>query len=430
MNGSVPFVTGIHSPMVRNGSKVMQHILTHHQVLEEVNNVQKELDSQRSKLTEENKLLKTLIMVHAMKLNPTKAGGESNTPEHQSVLNDIINNERSTLLSSTMSNPDIERQAMNVIKSAEQLLATNGQGDPSVPSTNLGDVAVTAPSQEDVPMPTGTLRARQSPWKGQCEFVTSMQARGVVPPPGLTPMGRLSAPPGLCQDQRVSQDLPVHNISQGRESQAQNLNLASRPFMATKPSQMQSASRSPQTLQLTNLVTASRSSVALQPCQSQSMSGPPGSLQSAVWAPKPQQPSRVPSKWCSSATHCDSQQVDAKLFSSASTTASRLNPSQFPSDSSELAAGDSMVSTAMLCSSPFHSASGGATTTGGTHAMTSSLMQTTGQNFSSECAVPTPDLYNRGDNWSKASTCEQVAPRARLEPAPEFFCDNSWALSV
>lgn len=279
-------------------------------------------------------------------------------------------------------------------------------------------------------MPIGTLRASESLWKWQGKSVTSMQAQGVVAPPGLTQVGCLSAPPGLCQGPRLTQVTPVHFTSHANESQTQNLHSASWPCITRNSGQSQTASRLPQKLQRSNLVPASRSSVALQPCQSQPISGSLGSLLSAVGPPVPQQAGEFSSQLWSAVPDCDSQLMDAKLSNSASTTASRLSSSQLPSNISELSTGASMVNTTMLCNSPSYSGSDRATITSRGNAMTSRLMQTMGQNSAPVSATPITDTYNRGDYWSKASTCERLATRARLEPATEFFCDNSWSLTV
>jgi len=305
---------------------------------------------------------------------------------------------------------------MNCIKSAEQLLANHGQSDPTVLSTKQGDLGVSAPSQEDVPLPNGKLHARESSWMQQDKSVTSMHGQGVVAPPRFSSIGCLSATHGFCQDQGVAPITPVHTASPSNESQAQNLLVASWQSIARKSSQSQSASKSPQTLKLSSLVPADQPSPALQPWQSQATPGPHGPLQSAVWPPVPQQPSRDSSKWWSTAPDCDPQHVDVKLINSASTTASRLSPKPFSSNIIDRAAGDAMLSTTMLCNSPSYSVSDGAASTSNAHAMTSNLMQKVGQTSSSD--------------WTVLSACGQLAPCARLEPAPEFSLDNQWAPTV
>jgi len=230
---------------------MMHQISMHRQVLANMAALLEALDCQKNKLTMENVTLNKLTSIHTLNVRHPKTGSQSDTPDRE-VLQDIVSNNQSAFLNSTMSNPDIENQAMNLVSAAERLLTKGLQHDPVAPSPNSEGLLMNGPSPEDVPLPSGNLSARQSVRKEQNEATTSMQAQGGSAPPGI-PAGGLSASIGLCHDQRATQVMPMHSTSQVTESQAQKLNLASRPSVAQKPSQSQSTPRLPQTLQLNSL---------------------------------------------------------------------------------------------------------------------------------------------------------------------------------
>jgi len=395
-----------------------QQIWMHRQVLLQMETLQKELDTQKSKLLDENALLKTLEVIRKLKLTDPNVASLLGAHDRH-ILRNILNKKEQTLiLKSTMANAEIEQGAHRYIQMAEKLLVTNTHEGPNVHTPNLdgvvslgavqdpllrrsnvngsvitnpsqdaclrtpdgGDQVIAIPSEEDVPLPAGTLQVAQSfgPKSG-----APMQLQTVKLLPGLAPS--FLAPSVPCQDECMTQKGGPRDREMSRHMSIQEAlapRLPKMPESTPWPSFGRQPSQVPSVLFQRAGLQSSQSEQALQP---------PLSLQRIEeqptgWPPIPGQPSQdSPAVLPQEACH-DFTSADSKLFCFGSATASRLDPLLIPSDTTEPTEGDAARDTAPSRNGQSH--------------------------YCSSAAREVSPLWHRA-----ASSTTRAA---KLEPAPEF----------